>query len=196
MPKGIPRFGQAPAERVEVLGHIGADSKLLDTAPQGAETQWESPGQAPVTFAEEPPPWELAGGGDQMSDASRYVEAPKDVMLRWINPRLLETDGWRDWRAVMASDKRFKINVATMVAPDGNIRRGGAAGDILAFMPTHWVMSRRKILEEKTKSQAQSAVDKQQQLAEEFRRISPFLHVESAKHPTHTNADGKTMIDP
>jgi len=194
MPKGVPRFGQqTPAS--EVLGTIASDSPMLDTAPQGVETVWQSASGA-VSFSEEPPPWELVGGDDTVSDANRYVDAPRDVTLRWINPRLLETDGWRDWRPVLASDKRFRVVVSTMISPDGNIRRGGAAGDILAYMPTHWVLSRRAILQKKTASQSQAAVDKQQALAEEFRRISPFLHMESAKHPTHTNADGRSMVDP
>ncbi len=195
MPKGVPRFGQHSTPAPEVLGTIAPDSKLLDTAPQGAETVWQSESGS-VSFTEEPPPWELSGGGDQISDAKRYVDAPADVTLRWINPRLLETDGWRDWRPVLASDKRFKVIVSTMISPDGNVRRGGSNGDILAFMPTHWVMSRRKILEKKTADQSNSAVDKQQALRYELQKISPFLHLDSARHPSHTNADGKSMIDP
>ncbi len=196
MPKGVPRFGQhIPAEKPEVLGHIPLDSPVLDTTPQGPESVWQSDSGS-VSFSEEPPPWELAGNGeDTLSDARRFVDAPADVVLRWINPRVLDSEGWRDWRPLLASDKRFKVRVATMVSPDGNIRRGGATGDILAFMPRHWVESRRAILEKKTRAQTDAAVDKQAQLKEEFRKISPFLHVDSAKHPSHTNADGRTMLD-
>ncbi len=196
MPKGVPRFGQhIPDEKLEVLGHIPADSPVLDTTPQGPETIWQSESGTVVSFAEEPPPWELAGGEDTLSDAARFVDAPPEVTLRWINPRVLDSEGWRDWRAVSASDKRFKVRVATMVAPDGLIRRGGATGDILAFMPTHWVESRRAILLKRTQAQSQAAVDKQEALREEFRKISPFLHLDAAKHPSHTNADGRTMTD-
>ncbi len=194
MPKGVPRFGSLPDQKPEVLGHIPADTTILDPKPQGTESHWDS-GSGPISFSEEPPPWELSGGDEQMSDARRFVEAPADVTLRWINPRLLEQDGWRDWRPVLASDTRFKVHVRSMVAPDGNIRRGGAVGDILAFMPTHWVVSRRKLLEQRTQAQSQSAVDRQEALKDEMRRLSPFLHVDAVKHPTHTNADGRSMTD-
>lgn len=199
MPKGIPRLGSSvlanPLPQTEVLGHIPADSKVLDPTPQGPETQWQSE-SGTVSFAEEPPPWEVAGGDADMSDASQYVEYPREVTLRWINPKLLESQGWRDWRAVLPlSDTRFKLKVTTMLSPDGNVRRGGSTGDILAFMPTHWVMKRRQILEEKTRRQSQAAVDEQQALREKLRSMSPFLNLDSATHPRYTNADGRTMKD-
>ena len=195
MPKGVPRFGShksTPAP--EVIGVIPSDAPMLDPTPQGPETVWQSESGS-VSFAEEPPPWEVTGGDSDMSDARRYVDAPAEVTLRWINPRLLESQGWRDWRPVLASDKRFKVLVSSMIAPDGNIRRGGTTGDILAFMPTHWVVKRRQILDEKTRAQSQSAIDKQEQLKEEMQRMSPYLHIDAVKHPRYTNADGRTMVD-
>ena len=195
MPRGVPRMGsQIPNQTPEVLGVIPSDAPVLDPTPQGPEAQWQSESGS-YSFAEEPPPWEVDGGDSDMSDATRYVTPPKDVTLRWINPRLLESQGWRDWRPVLKSDTRFKVLVDSMVAPDGNIRRGGALGDILAFMPTHWVIKRREILAQKTAAQSQSAIDKQEQLKEEVRRLSPYMSVDSVKHPRYTNADGRTMVD-
>ena len=191
MPRGVPRFGskQDPAPQSEVLGVIPSDHKVLDPAPQGAESQWQTESGGGVSFNEEPPPWELAGGDDELSDARRYVDAPKDVTLRWINPKLLDSQGWRYWRPVLKSDPRFTVKVDQMVGPDGNIRRGGATGDILAFMPTHWVESRRKILEKKTQEQSQAAVDKVANLKDELKRISRYFDLESARHPKYTSAD-------
>jgi hypothetical protein len=197
MPKGVPRFGHRtePAPQSEVLGVIPSDHKVLDPAPQGAESIWQTATGGGVSFNEEPPPWELAGGDDELSDARRYVDAPNDVTLRWINPKLLDSQGWRYWRPVMKSDARFTVKVDQMVSPDGNIRRGGATGDILAFMPTHWVESRRKILEQKTRDQSQSAVDRQAELDGKLREMSPFLHVDAVKHPRYTNADLRGATD-
>ena len=198
MPRGKPRLGSDvfanPMPRPEVVGVIPSDSPILDPTPQGPEAVWQS-ASGSISFAEEPPPWEVAGGDADTSDASQYVQHPPEVTLRWVNPKLLESQGWRDWRAVSASDSRFKILVSSMVSPDGLVRRGGATGDILAFMPTHWVVKRRAILEEKTRKQSQAAIDRQQELRDEFKRISPFLAVDSAKHPRYTNADGRTMTD-
>ena len=140
MPRGVPKLGQhrdiEPALQPEVVGFIPADNIVLDPAPQGPEAVWQTATGGGVSLSEEPPPWELAGGDDELSDARRYVDAPKDVTLRWINPKLLESQGWRYWRPVLQSDPRFTVKVDQMVSPDGNIRRGGATGDILAFMPT------------------------------------------------------------
>jgi hypothetical protein len=95
----------------------------------------------------------------------------------------------------MKSDPRVKVKVDSMAAPDGNIRRGGAIGDILGYMPTNWVISRRQINAEKTEKQSRSAVDKQQELLEKLRRISPYLHLDAAKHPRYTGAEGRSMTD-
>lgn len=174
-----------------VLGSIPNDHKVLDPTPQGADTQWEG-ADGQVSMAEPPPPWELASNSALAdSDARRFVDAPANITLRWINPRVLDSEGWRDWQPVMVSDKRFKVHVHTMVSPEGNIRRGGFAGDILAWMFTSWVESRRRLYDERTMQQAQRAVDQQQVLKDEFARgkYGPTVKLEGATHPRYTNVE-------
>jgi hypothetical protein len=186
MPSGTPRIGSG----FNVLGSI-QDSKILDPTPQGTETQWQG-ADGQVSMAEPPPPWELASSSELAdSDAKRFVDCPANITLRWINPRVLDSEGWRDWQPVMASDTRFKVHVHTMVSPEGNIRRGGFSGDILAWMYTSWVESRRKLYDQRTMEQAQAAVDKQQQLKDEFARgkYGPYVKLEGATHPRYTNVE-------
>jgi hypothetical protein len=186
MPSGTPRIGSG----FNVLGTI-QDSKILDPTPQGTDTQWQG-ADGQISMVEPPPPWELASNSELSdSDAKRFVDCPANITLRWINPRVLDSEGWRDWQPVMASDPRFKVHVHTMVTPEGNIRRGGFAGDILAWMYTSWVISRRQLYDRRTKEQAQAAVDRQQQLKEEFARgkYGPNLRLEGATHPVYTNVE-------
>lgn len=186
MPSGTPRIGSG----FNVLGSI-QDPKLLDPTPQGADTQWQG-ADGQVSMAEPPPPWELASNSELAdSDAKRFVDCPDNITLRWINPRVLDSEGWRDWQPVMASDARFTVHVATMVSPEGNIRRGGFSGDILAWMYTSWVESRRRLYDRRTMEQAQAAVDKQEQLKDEFARgkYGPYVKLEGAKHPRYTNVE-------
>jgi hypothetical protein len=197
MPKGTPRIGSGSISDMqpEVLGIIPQDNKIFDPTPQGPETLYTAEDGTKVDLREEAPPWELEDAEYAGSDAHRYVDVPQTWTLRWINPRLLESQGWRYWRPVLKSDPRVKVKVEQMVGPDGNVRRGGSIGDILAWMPTNWVISRRKILDEATKSQAQSAVDKQDELREQYRRESPYIRIEDAKHPRYTGAEGRSMVD-
>ncbi len=97
----------------------------------------------------------------------------------------------------MASDPKVKVHVSSMVSPEGNVRRGGATGDILAWMYTSWVESRRRLLAEETDRLTRSSVEQQQQLKEDFRRgkYGPYMRIESATHPTHTMGEGRTMRD-
>ena len=189
MPRGIPNIGK-------VLGSIN-NPDILDPNPRGSQAQWEGKDGA-VSVAEPPPPWELEDGlSPTQSDAARYVTKPDNITLRWINPRVLDAEGWRDWQPVMVSDPRFKAKVATMVTPEGNIRRGGPTGDILSWMFTSWVVSRRKQLAEITARQTGSAKGKQDQLKEDFARgkYGPYVRLEGATHPTHTMVEGKSMRD-
>ncbi len=187
MPRGKPIIGnyQPPT----VLGTI-TNEKLLDPTPQGVTTQWEGDNGA-VSMAEPPPPWELDSTSELAnSDAKRFVDCPANITLRWINPRVLDSEGWREWQPVMVSDPKFKVRVSTMVSPEGNIRRGGMNGDILAWMLTTWVISRRKLYDKQTAEQAQTAVDQQAQLAEEFRmKYGKLAGIERAVHPRYTNVD-------
>ena len=179
--------------RAEVLGTM----KLDTTDPQGTETQWDS-GDGQMSMSEPPPPWEVDEQSNlTLSDARRFVEVPSNWTLRWINPRLLDQFGWRDWRPVLMSDPQVKSRVDTMVSPEGNIRRGGFTGDILAWMYTSWVESRRKQLQRDTDALTASSVKRQDQLREDFRsgKYGPNVRLEEAKHPTHTMAEGRSMRD-
>src|SRR5262245_9182824 len=184
-----------PGPQAEILGTVAND--LIAEGPQRTDTMWASDGGA-VELSEPPPPWELDGGGEEMaSDARRYVDVPLNWTLHWINPRLLESTGWRHWEPVLASDTRVRVRVKQMAAPDGTIRRGGpATGDILAWMYTSWVESRRRLLAKKTAELTESAVRKQQELRDEFRRgtYGPS-QLDEARHPAYTIADGRSMKD-
>ena len=185
MPRGVPAIGQRDPTsetqelpQVEVLGTIPTHSKLI------------SPNSDP------PPPWEQEDREHAPSDARRFVEVPENWELRWINPRLLESLGWRYWQPVMASDPQVTVKVSTMVSPEGNIRRGGIAGDILAWMPKSWVESRRREQQKLTAELTQSAVSRQDQLREEFRRGDyGAVTLEEARHPSHTIGEGRSMQD-
>lgn len=190
MPKGTPNIG-SKSEGFNVLGSIPNDHKVLDPTPQGTDTQWQG-ADGQVSMAEPPPPWELASNSELSdSDAKRFVDCPANITLRWINPRVLDSEGWRDWQPVMVSDKRFTVHVATMISPEGNIRRGGFSGDILAWMYTAWVESRRKLYDQRTMQQAQTAMDRQKELKEEFARgkYGPNIRLEGATHPRYTTVE-------
>lgn len=192
MPKGTPRIGS----RTQVLGTI-TSPEILDPKPLQPSAQWDGP-DGSVSVVEPPPPWELEDSNSPVqSDATRYVSKPDNITLRWINPRVLDAEGWRHWQPVMVSDPRFKCKVATMVTPEGNIRRGGPNGDLLAWMYTSWVESRRAQLAAATERQTSNAKDKQAQLYEDFKRgkYGPNVHLEGAKHPTHTMGEGRSMRD-
>jgi hypothetical protein len=193
MPRGTPKIGSAH----QILGSI-TDPRILNPQPQSAHAQYKAPDGVTVSVTEPPPPWELEDSSSPtQSDATRYVDKPANITLRWINPRVLDAEGWRHWEPVMVSDPRFKCKVQTMITPEGNIRRGGPSGDILAFMPTSWVESRRRQLAAATARQTGNARDKQDQLRNDFAcgKYGPYVHLEGAKHPTHTMGEGRSMRD-
>lgn len=193
MPRGVPSITQPKTAtqeppKGEVLGTIKENSTLT-SPPTPAYF-------GGLTFTEPPPPWEQEDREHAPSDARRFVEVPENWELRWINPRLLEQSGWRYWQPVMASDKRVKVKVKMMVSPENNIRRGGNTGDILGWMPKSWVESRRKEQQKLTASLTESAVERQAQLREEFRRGDyGAVSLEEARHPTHTMGEGRSMQD-
>ena len=201
---GIPKIGQflglrdeltQPAPEAEVLGVVKPE--LIAPTPPTQTVSWGGEGGTPpVSVTDPPPPWELEDVGYAPSDARRYVDVPATWCLRWINPKLLESMGWRYWQPVMASDPRVKVKVTTMVGPDNNIRRGGHIGDILGWMYMSWVESRRKQLQAKTDRLTESAVARQESLKEASRRgaFGPYVQIEG-KHPTHTMAEGKSLQD-
>ncbi len=188
------KLGDGP--RPEVLGTIAADSPLLNEGPQGTSAQWSGP-SGTIDMNEGPPPWELEDAQFADSDARRYVDVPSNWTLYWINPKLLESSGWRYWKPVTIGTPGVKVKVDQMLAPDGNIRRGGEKGDILAWMYTSWRDSLRVKHIETTRRQTQQAVDKVSSLKEEFNRgaYGPYVHLDSATHPTHTSASIKNPTD-
>src|SRR5262245_1368871 len=111
-------IADASGQRPEVLGTLSQDSvrKLAER---------------------ELPPWEVQGGF-AASDARAFVDVPSDWTLYWVNPRLLDQEGWRYWQKVDPADSRVKLKVDSMKQVDNTIRRGGVNGDILAWMPTYW----------------------------------------------------------
>lgn len=169
---------QAPA--AEVLGSIST-STLLPTV-------------------EERPPWEINPDWQRHNtDARRFVTVPQDVELRWLNPRMIEDVGTRDWRAVTIDNERFKIKPGyeQMVSPEHYVRRGGPTrGDILFYMPKSWVASRERLKQQKSALRTQGAVDRAQETAERINRgeFGPNVAA-SIKHPTHTSGDGRSMAD-
>ena len=182
----------------EILGTIPMDSPLTAPGPQGTSTTYATEGGKGVTVAEPPPPWELEDPGESLSDARRFITVPDNWELRWINPKFLEADGWRYWKAISPNDPHVKVKVEQMAMPDGTIRRGGPNGDILAWMYRSWLESARELQRKKTAQQTQIAVDKFEQTREDFNRgrYGPYVHqydARRAQHPTHTMAEGKSL---
>lgn len=189
MPTGTPRIGSAhtsaaeeltAAPEAKVLGTISADQlqKLVEKDP--------------------PPPWETDPRYFRHNtDARRFVKVPDNVELRWLNPKLVNITGMRDWQAVPAKgDSRFHLINTSMRAPDNTIRRGGHEGDFLGWMYKSWVESRNAIKSRKVGRATQAAVDRQESLKEEIRRGSfNQVELESAHHPTHTIGEGRSMTD-
>ena len=199
---GTPKIGN-PDRRAElnesfpqeqILGTI--DPSLL-TGPTPMETTWTREDGTTISLTEPPPPWEVADHGYTASDARRFVEVPPNWALRWINPRLLDSEGWRDWQACLASDNRIQCKVPTMVSPEGYIRRGGSTGDILCWMWKGWYESKIQLHRQRTDELTNSAVNKQEELRDEFRRgtYGPNVKFEGGKHPTHTMAEGRSLTD-
>ena len=143
-----------------------------------------------------PPPWEVDKGWlKHNTDARRFVDVPDTWELRWLTPRLIDQSGLRDWQVIAANDPRVTLKSPAMRAVDNTIRRGGHSGDLLCFMPKHWVESRTRMKTEKNRKATQSSVDRQDQFKEEVRRghFGPHLSVGESSHPSHTIAEGKSM---
>lgn len=185
-----PKIGEAvfrehATKGAEVLGEIKAKAPGY-TAWTDAETQ------ARIEMESGPPPWELEGTANP-SDARNFVDVPSDWVLYWINPKLLEADGWRGYMPVSPSDSRVTLKVASMRSPDNLVRRGHQ-GDILGYMPREWYESRKRQTQQRTQDQTQASVDRVAQLKDEFRGGKyPGFTLEKAVHPTHTMADPQEM---
>lgn len=203
----VPRIGNPdlyrreelaqPLPRPEVLGTIPSDSKLTQPHLEPTTSTWTREDGTVIELTEPAPPWETHDDKFSPSDARRFVECPPNWRLHWVNPRLLDSEGWRDWQPVSASDQRVTVRVPSMVTPENYIRRGGPTGDILCWMWTSWYESLRLKMHEKTKAQTQSAVEKQRQVTEELKRgtYGPYITASDAKHPSHTSVEGSSLRD-
>lgn len=198
MPRGVPRIGN----RASSEATTGSEPKVLGSIPETtlnpnpAFSGWTEPDGTRIEIEEPPPPWETASYSRlHDTDARRFVKVPDNWELRWINPRLIDQLGWRDWQPVMKSDPRVKVLVSEMISPEGNIRRGGPGGPILAWMYKSWVESRRRMKAERSARQRARAVDMAEQAKEAVARSGAgrYISVDSVRHPTHTIGDGRTM---
>lgn len=198
MPRGVPSLGQNVSNNPNLSSRA---EELLSTPGAKDLGTLDLNRVASTVFGEEgPPPWEVNPKLAHLSrsDARRYVEFPeKEWEVRWLNPRLVDQVGLRDWKAIPADHERVRLIVPSLRAPDNTIRRGGHTGDFLAYMPKSWVESRRRLKAQENERRTASAIDRQQATKEAINRgeYGPYVHVDSATHPTHTNADPRTMTD-
>ena len=144
------------------------------------------------------PPWEVDPSYDRHdSDARKFVEAPDNVTLRWLNPKIVSQSSMRDWQAVPAKgDKRFRLKLDAMRAPDNTIRRGDHQGDFLAWMYTAWVESRNRLKQARRDRARQSATQRARETQEAYRRgkFGRFItSPEDARDPTGTLVDGRRL---
>lgn len=190
----VPKIGAsireelAHAPEAKELGEINLDNLTRTTKPAIS---------GPVVVEEGPPPWEAdPKWGHDNTDARRFVDVPETWELRWVNPRLLDQFGWRDWQPVLASDKRVRLKVRQLADVSNNIRRG-PGGDILAFMPKSWYEKKKVLKAERVARLTQSATARMETFKDEVRRGHYGPHVKGGEgtHPTHTIGDGRTMTD-
>ena len=200
MPQGIPRIGSRKIYKKgestdpsgEVLGviseqTISAESPDLFMSSSGVTV---SVGDDPP-----PPPWETDPTKVRDdTDARSFIRCPNEWVLRWVNPRLLDQVGWRWWEPVLASDPRVTVFNRQMGSVDGNIRRGGRGGDILAWMWRHWYESNQARKQERTERRTRRAVEQFESLQRD-RSFGPFVQFGRGHHPSHTLGEGRTMGD-
>ena len=200
MPRGVPRIGSGHTSDVEpipanqTLGTISTNV----THPAPSTASWSSEGGVSIDLSEPPPPWENDPQyGRHDTDARRFVKVPDNWELRWVNPRMIDRAGWREWQPVMASDPRITVLVKPLVSPENNIRRGGQGGDILCWMYKSWVESRLKVKAKKVAALQGKSVRQQEEAVENLRRSGAhrFMKVDAMHHPTQTIGDGRTMQD-
>jgi hypothetical protein len=144
------------------------------------------------------PPWEVDPAYNRHdSDARKFIEAPVNVSLRWLNPKLVSQSGMRDWQAVPAKgDTRFRLKLKSMAAPDNTIRRGDHQGDFLAWMYTAWVESRRTLKQARLERQTSAARGRAHDTQEAYRRGKFGRYIsspEEARDPTGTLVDGRLL---
>jgi hypothetical protein len=187
------RFAQSPASTglssaTEALLHAPVP-EVLGTVSQAAVADLAN--QVP------PPPWETDPTYDKHdSDARKFLDAPDNITLRWLSPKVVNQSGLRYWQAVPAKgDTRFRLKLKTLAAPDNTVRRGDHAGDFLAWMYTAWVESQGRLKAARVARQSRQATDQLHATNDAYAGGQFGRYVTSAggRHPTHTIADGRTM---
>lgn len=195
-----PRLGDGP-HRIHQAQTTAAEE--LTTAPAAQLLGTLNTSHIKPAVDDDPPPWETSDGKWQKhnSNARQYVTVPDSWELRWLNPLLIDHIGTRDWRAVVTEKGKVSIKrgYEHMVSPEGYIRKGG--GDtvkslILFYMPKSWVESRQRLKEQESAKRKAAAVSRAAETAERVStgQYGPYVHA-SIKHPTHTQAEGKSMTD-
>jgi hypothetical protein len=194
-----PRLGQNVFKNPASTGLDAATEDLLQVPIAGPVGSISKEKLAQV-IAETvpPPPWEIDPSYDRHdSDARKFVEAPDNVTLRWLNPKIVSQSSMRDWQAVPAKgDRRFRLKLGSMAAPDNTIRRGDHNGDFLAWMYTAWVESRNRLKQARRDRQASSAAQRARDTQEAYRRgkFGRFItSPDDARDPTGTLADGRGL---
>lgn len=201
MPRGVPRLGKSVSDQAKELAESPGTAELLGTITRKqlepkSTTSYSNVDGVTVEVTDPPPPWEVDPRyAKHSTDARKFVTVPDNWELRWINPRLLDQVGWRDWKPVMASHSDVKVKVRTMIAVDNTIRRGGQTGDILGWMYKSWVESRKRLKQESVDRLRRKVVDRFEETKEAIQRGSfgPHIKLDSAHHPTHTIGEGRTM---
>lgn len=220
MPKGVPRMGNAAmyesqnpklsSAAEELLNapeakHLGSVDLNQVTNPPAKMSVWTEADGTQIMVEEPPPPWESDPRGvHHNTDARKFIEAPVNVELRWLNPRLVSQVGMRDWQAVPAEGSqmfKLKPNARGLRAPDNTVRKGGDGGPFLAWMYRSWVESRNRQKADEVYRRTRVSVDKQREVTQrirsgEFDGGRGYLTVEGdPKHPTHTIGVGQDMKD-
>jgi hypothetical protein len=199
MPKGGPRIGRDVFNAPPVNPKLdSATEELVVGLPQPQEIGTISREALNTLIDKVPrPPWETDPQYDRHdSDARKFLECGPEFTLRWLNPKLVSQTGLRHWQAVPArGDRRFKLKLASLMAPDNTIRRGDHGGDFLAWMYTEWVESNTKRKMARNSREKQKASEQYQTTREAINRgkFSPYIRSEEGLHPTHTIADGRMM---
>lgn len=171
---------------------------LNQISPPAKTSTWTDADGTSFTIDEPPPPWEVdPRHGKDTTNARRFLaRSPTNVEFRWINPKLLDSQGWRDWQPVMTSDDRFKLKreyETSMSDVTNNIRKG-PGGPILAFMPTSWVESRKRMKLQRAQAAKARSADRHDEVANRINRgdFGRYVQVDGTpKYPTNTQLDGR-----
>lgn len=196
---GAPRLGQKVFKNPASTGLDSATEDLL-SVPEPHQVGTISKERLTQVIADTvpPPPWEVDPSYDRHdSDARKFLDAPTNVTLRWLNPKVVSQSSMRDWQAVPATgDPRFRLKLGSMRAPDNTVRRGDHNGDFLAWMYTAWVESRNRLKQARRDRLVGQAGQRARDTQEAYRRGKFGRYVsspEEARDPTGTLVDGRVL---